>query len=131
MDEAEPIGVEGPEGHVGPHVGVHAMGRGEEGDQDHAQGVRHRAVERVEELGVREPVVRLVRRTVELFLRDMHSRAKHATRARTHERAHGTERGFEKGAYAGKGYGRLSAPPASLLITKGTEHQGGGGRTFV
>lgn len=65
VDEGEPGREGGAEGHVRPGVAVHGVRRRQEGEQDHAGGVRHGPIEGVEEGRLNEPVVLLVRQFVD------------------------------------------------------------------
>ncbi len=60
MYQCQPVGIEGPEGHVRPHVRVHQAGSDHQGKQDHQERVRGRAVERVKQTRVGESMVGLV-----------------------------------------------------------------------
>ena len=67
VDEGEPVGIHGAEGHVSPDVASpDDVGGGVEGNEDHEDGVSHRPVEGIEQPGVGEAVVGLVGDLVDL-----------------------------------------------------------------
>ena len=66
VDQTEPAGPDRSKKHVLPNVGMQELGGRGKWDENHAKGVRYRAVKGVEESRVDEAVVRLVRRLVEL-----------------------------------------------------------------